>query len=391
MATGLTGAPVHAGSWGGLPDFGVTEAIGGLFGRPLTSQGGSNLIGGQIQGAATGPGYNTTGPASSPNPTYSPVTRFAPAGTNGGAATTNKNVGAPSTGNNPGTQAPGPAGDPHPNLDPMFQPLMDNLEQQVGQSTQSEGTQEQGLAADLSGNISQTNNDLSGQMGQFGNQQNQLTTQTQNAKAQARQGAAEIQQGIQARYGGTTGTGAFASELGGRQANQTVGQLNQNAINGYQAIDTARNHAQLLHDSAIQDLTQKSQVAVSQAKDALANRIVQIRGDQASLQGQKASLTQQAIQHYQDTVNQVNQFNTSFQQNLAMEHQRAQDYIAAFAGKMGGLTPTLTPPPLDILHTPVGNAQGSYDTQGVQNNTQSSNGVQGQLDFNKFPQNGYSM
>lgn len=54
-------ADVHAGSWFGLPDFGVTEAIGGLFGAPTTNQGGSNLLGGssaqaptrQVQGAQT--------------------------------------------------------------------------------------------------------------------------------------------------------------------------------------------------------------------------------------------------------------------------------------------------------------------------------------------------
>ncbi len=39
-------AAVHTGSWG-LPDFGITEAVGKLLGSPTTSQGGSNIIGGQ--------------------------------------------------------------------------------------------------------------------------------------------------------------------------------------------------------------------------------------------------------------------------------------------------------------------------------------------------------
>jgi len=275
------------------------------------------------------------------------------------------------------------AGDPHPNLDPMFQPLLDNLQQSIGDSTNAEATQEGALQSDYQSNQNTINNQLGDQMGQFGNQQNQLSTQTENAKAQARQGAAEIQQGLQARYGGTTGTGAFASELSGRQANQSIGQLNQNAINGYQAIDTARNHAQALHDSAIQDLNSKLTVAKNQAKDALAARITQIKGDQANLQGQKASLTQLAIQHYQDTVNQINQFNTSFQQNLALEHQKAQDYIAAYAGRLGGTTPQFGAMQVPDLKTLVG---GQTNTP-----TDPANAVNGQLDFNKFPQNGYSM
>lgn len=36
----------HKGSWGGLPDFGITEAISGALGAGKTSQGGSNLVGG---------------------------------------------------------------------------------------------------------------------------------------------------------------------------------------------------------------------------------------------------------------------------------------------------------------------------------------------------------
>lgn len=61
----------HPGSWLGLPDFGITEAVGGLLNRPTTSQGGSNLIGsapvqnssastGSVQGASTSGGF--TGP-----------------------------------------------------------------------------------------------------------------------------------------------------------------------------------------------------------------------------------------------------------------------------------------------------------------------------------------
>lgn len=37
----------HAGSWFGLPDFGVTEKIGQVFNKPQTSQGGSNVFGPQ--------------------------------------------------------------------------------------------------------------------------------------------------------------------------------------------------------------------------------------------------------------------------------------------------------------------------------------------------------
>ncbi len=59
---------IHSGSWLGLPDFGLTEAIGRLLGQQTTYQGGSNLIGAQpshassgVLGASTEP-YTVQGP-----------------------------------------------------------------------------------------------------------------------------------------------------------------------------------------------------------------------------------------------------------------------------------------------------------------------------------------
>lgn len=46
-------ATPHAGSWFGLPDFGFTEALGGLIGAPRTSQGGSNILGAKTSAPST--------------------------------------------------------------------------------------------------------------------------------------------------------------------------------------------------------------------------------------------------------------------------------------------------------------------------------------------------
>lgn len=67
----------HQGSWLGLPDFGLTEAVGGLFNRPQTYQGGSNIVGSQPQPKAqtgqvlSGSTYNANQYSSPIGPTYS--------------------------------------------------------------------------------------------------------------------------------------------------------------------------------------------------------------------------------------------------------------------------------------------------------------------------------
>lgn len=44
---------IHPGSWGGLPDLGITEGISNLFGGSRNSQGGSNLVNDNVQNAVS--------------------------------------------------------------------------------------------------------------------------------------------------------------------------------------------------------------------------------------------------------------------------------------------------------------------------------------------------
>lgn len=82
----------HTGSWG-TKEYGVTEFIGSLFGRPQTYQGGSNIVGAQPQAPA---------PVITPPPTPTPTTQ--PRRT-----TTTPSGGTPSTTSTPTPAQPGGA------------------------------------------------------------------------------------------------------------------------------------------------------------------------------------------------------------------------------------------------------------------------------------------
>lgn len=64
---------VHSGSWWGLPDFGVTEAIGSWFGSPRTAQGGSNVLGASTSNTSTGALDTSGNPVSLPPVNYNQV------------------------------------------------------------------------------------------------------------------------------------------------------------------------------------------------------------------------------------------------------------------------------------------------------------------------------
>lgn len=68
----------HPGSWLRMPDYGITEAIGGLLGRPRTPQGGSNVISSQPRSPSSAQVLGSTAPAPYSQPMSSPANYSSP-------------------------------------------------------------------------------------------------------------------------------------------------------------------------------------------------------------------------------------------------------------------------------------------------------------------------
>src|SRR5258708_2646138 len=214
--------------------------------------------------------YNAPLGSSGGSTSYNPVlgaSTQSSGGTSSGSTTNNPTPG-------PGTQLNNNPPAP-PSVDPLFQPALDALNASIAPTQQGEQAQEGQINQAAGEQTNQVNTALQGQQQQLGQQQGVQDTSTQNAIAQARQAASEIQQGIQARYGGSTGTGAFASEISGRSAQNNIGQYNQQYMNNTQAISNAKMHAQQLHDAALDDIKTRTQSAIQTAQSALQDRLKQ--------------------------------------------------------------------------------------------------------------------
>lgn len=190
----------------------------------------------------------------------------------------------------------------------------------------------------------------------FGEQQQTLerakTTQQQQAEAaigeqeklrasaadEARRQAAELQQGIQARYGGTMGTSRFISEILGSQATRNISGINttaakqisdfrQNLATAIQTIDDKMQQVQEIGRIAEQDIDANTQQQVAQARQQLEENLASIRSQQSNIQMNKVQMAQQAMQAYQQTVADVNARNTAFKQQLYMQQQQAQQQL----------------------------------------------------------------
>jgi len=103
---------VHAGSWSGLPDFGVTEGIANLFGQARNSQGGSQLRQGTVFNVGNVP-YQSGGAVSGSNMSYTPGAgggyySYSQPSNNGGGDVLGANTGGGGGGGNTG-----PTNDPN--------------------------------------------------------------------------------------------------------------------------------------------------------------------------------------------------------------------------------------------------------------------------------------
>lgn len=173
------------------------------------------------------------------------------------------------------------------------------------------------------------------------------TNQAENAADEARRQYAEIQQGIQSRYGGTTGTGAFATELAGRQALQNIGRTRQGLSEALQGIDNKVFQIREVAKIAQNDIETQSNEQVRQAKQNLDNQLADIRRQKGDIQVRKAELAANAIQVYQQTVNQVAAQNATFKQNLILSQVNAENTLALYRQRAQdtmkqGVTPTFS-------------------------------------------------
>lgn len=212
-------------------------------------------------------------------------------------------------------------------------------------------------------NLNQSATDISGRYNQQRTQANQTA---ESAVAEARRGFAELQRGLQAQYGGTTGTGAFSAELAGRG---TLGNINNIRI-GLQdtmmQITDAEESLKRDVQNKMFELDQNLNSAKEQARMDLMEKIQQINLKKGELESNKAQQKMDAMREYKITQAQIEASNKQFLQGLYGEYQnklgvlsKAKDQAVSNLdigslnmGDIGGFVPTeqkpATPPQGDI-------------------------------------------
>lgn len=243
-------------------------------------------------------------------------------------------------------------------FDALIAPALQALDEQIAPLQQSTATDIQGIQTRGASQTAQAQTEFAGQQNAIGQAKTDQAQMGEDAASEARRQFAEIQQGLQSRYGGTTGTGQFANEIAGSQTLRNIANIRTGVARSIGALDEKLAQVKEIGRIALQDIEDQTTEQISKAKNNLETQLAGIRQQKGELQARKAELAANAIQFYQQTVNQVNASNAQFKQQLFMQQQQAENQLSVAKQKASSIVANAkaTSSGSSIMNTPVGNS-----------------------------------
>lgn len=312
----------HPGSWFGLPDYGITEAIGKVLGSSTTSQGGSNIIGGS---KAAG---NVLGSQSMyPSQSFSQIQNYTPSTTKSVNST-----GSTGTQQNTGGQFDFTSGLKSPS-DPFGGggSQIDAINQQFNDFNNYLNTQE----TQANQNFTDTKALYDTQKTNAQNQYNtEKTQQTQDIKSnealnlkKVRQLLSDLGQGNAARI--AIGGGGSISEVLGERFNREAQSRVGNVMDQSQKAITRVND---FYNNAITKLQESYDANILQARQALQDNLSQISNARMQSAQAKQQSTMDAWRSYYDNVNQAKIQAATFKSQYDLWKTQQDNQLAATNG-----------------------------------------------------------
>lgn len=211
---------------------------------------------------------------------------------------------------------------PFNNLIDQINGLGNVFQQQFATSENTINTNTTNALSDLESNKKQgeTSLDLYNQ---------QAKTDTEANVNEQRRAQSEIQQGLQARYGGTTGTGAFVAELAGNQTLRNIAQyrgLYQQEMAKSQALRTDLLQTYISEKNKLE--ASRNQL-IAEARDNLSQKLAELNTQKAQTLVAKSQQRTALVSQYQQLVSEINARNTAYAQKLDTQARDLQNTLLA--------------------------------------------------------------
>lgn len=332
MVNGLTGDPIHQGALG-LPDFGVSEFVGGLFGQGRNAQGGSDIF--STNKASTQTPMQDTGSVLGTQTQATPPSTVNPNGNglgsliNSGSSPTASKTAAPTTSGMPAVPAPDTNA-----IGSSYAPLIDYLNQAEGQLRSDFPTYAQDInnQADtakqsLTNGYNTTNQTLQNQQAQGGKQKEDVISA-------ARRLFQELQQGNLQRFGGSSSAGQAASELQGREFQRNSASAQNQYTDLVQQLGQKKLEVDNNYQVGLKQIEDQKAAAINQVNRDFQDKLSQINSQRAQTESAKAQARLGALQDYRNQVYSIQLQNYQFQQQLNQQKSQADSTLQDYTTKL---------------------------------------------------------
>lgn len=329
----------------GLPEFGISERVAGgntpWTGLAPTSQNvfqPTNYLTpqgtGQILPSSTGPRFSTGGGGGQPsfnNP--QPSGPYIPSGFDpqfvpGTPQYNEKQARDQQGGSGSGTY------NQFAELDNAYQPALTAYNQYAQTLQSALPSTLQGIESEGAKQTGLVEAERASQAAQAGSQRSLAQSTTAEGVSQQRRGFNELQRGLQAAYGSTTGTGAFTTELAYRDYAQRVGGLQKGLEQTLSQIGQTESDFKLRSSLMLSNIAEQTSQAKVQARQKLDEDMAKINMAVGELSSQKAAKKMDMLQNYQNNIITLEKQSKEFQQQLLLkilEGSQAMDQIKAKA------------------------------------------------------------
>jgi len=221
-----------------------------------------------------------------------------------------------------------PQNDGGVNFDAIINPILASLDQTEAEAQSLFGQQEGDISAGKETSRKRLETTQNTQKGLLESGATRQKQEGESAADEARRQFAEVQQGIQGLYGGTTGTGAFATELAGRDTFGRIADIRQTVSGALKEIDDKKVQIEELGRIALEDIDNSARDQITQARSQLNSTLATIRGQKGELASKKAEMAMNAMQNFKALQAEVEARNTAFKQQLYINQQTAAEKLA---------------------------------------------------------------
>lgn len=316
----------------GLPEFGISEALGGMsnttpgFGpSPAPDYTAPSGYAGISMNALGGSGQVPT----TQNQSYAPRPTSAQQTSGGGGQVLGSNTSNPYANMQP-------SGPSQADIDSAFNPILNVYNQAEGN-----------LRGQLPGLISEAEAQAQASRGLLGNQrtsaneilgQQEQSTNTQRARqsAQQRQTLQELQLANQQRFGGASSAGLGASELQGREFQRSQFGIQENAQQALQQIGQQKMSVEREYQQGLQQLEVNRQQAVNEINRKFQDRLLEINARRGETEAAKAQARMNAVQELRNQAFQINVAKAQFEADLQSQARSNMQYLSQAENQFTG-------------------------------------------------------